>query len=83
MKVKALVDFGGQYAMIKGSEADIPDNAVTRGLIDGGFIREIVEEPAKEAAKEVTEEPAKEATEEVTEEPKSKPKRVRKSKSKE
>ena len=63
MKVKALVDFGGQYAMLKGSEADIPDNVVTRGLIDGGFIREIVEDPAKE--------------------PKSKPKRARKSKSKE
>lgn len=43
MKVKARVDFGGQYAMLKGTEADIPDNPVTRGLITGGFIEEVAE----------------------------------------
>ena len=54
MKVKALVDFGGQYAMQKGTETDLPDNPVTRSLILGGFIMEVeapapaVEEPVKD-----------------------------------
>lgn len=44
MKVNALVDFGGQYAMLKGAEAELPENPVTRGLIAGGFIKEVKEE---------------------------------------
>ena len=43
MKVRALTDFGGQYAMYKGNEADLPDNPVTKGLIAGGFIAEMTE----------------------------------------
>lgn len=45
MKVKALVDFGGQYAMLKGTEAELPDNPVTQGLIKGGFIEDVTEKP--------------------------------------
>ena len=47
MKVKALTDFGGQYAMFKGSEAELPDNPVTKGLVKGGFIKVVGDEPEK------------------------------------
>lgn len=55
MKVKALVDFGGQYAMLKGTEAELPDNPVTQGLIKGGFIEEVTEEKPKAKAKKKSE----------------------------
>ena len=29
MKVRANMDFGGQYAIIKGTVADLPDDQVT------------------------------------------------------
>lgn len=51
MKVKALTDFGGQYAMYKGNEADLPDNPVTRGLIAGGFIAEVTEPEKQDLSK--------------------------------
>lgn len=49
MRVKAVVDFGGQYAMSKGKEADLPKNPVTKALIEGGFIQRVqeVEKPAE------------------------------------
>ncbi len=56
MRVVAVVDFGGQYAMRKGTEADLPDDPVTRCLIADGFIREA----GKEAPKPKKEKPAKE-----------------------
>lgn len=53
MRVKAKVSFGGQYAMYKGTEADLPDNPVSRALISGGFIEEVAElEPAAPAEPE-------------------------------
>lgn len=54
MKVKAVVDFGGQYAMLKGETAELPDNPVTEGLINGGFIKKI-EAPATAPAEKPTE----------------------------
>lgn len=41
MIVKARTDFGGQYAMYKNDVAELPENAVTRGLILNGFIEEV------------------------------------------
>lgn len=41
MIVKAKTDFGGQYAMYKDDVAELPENAVTRGLILNGFIEEV------------------------------------------
>lgn len=41
MIVKARTDFGGQYAMYKDDVAELPENAVTRGLIHNGFIEEV------------------------------------------
>ena len=43
MRVKANVSFGGQYAMRKNEICDLPDNPVTRALIDEGFITEAPE----------------------------------------
>ena len=57
MRVKAKVSFGGQYAMYKDAEADLPDNPVTRALIDNGFIEEIAE-PEKAEAPAEAEKPA-------------------------
>ena len=47
MRVKAKVSFGGQYAMRKDEVCDLPDNPVTRALIEGGFIAE-APEPKKQ-----------------------------------
>ena len=55
MKVKALVDFGGQYAMFKGTEAELPDNPVTEGLIRGGFIEKVETEKPKTKNKKKSE----------------------------
>ena len=38
MKVEAVVTYGGQYAMAKGQQDDLPDNAVTRQLIKEGYL---------------------------------------------
>ena len=38
MLVKALIDFGGQYAMHKGDVGELPDNAVTNNLVEEGYI---------------------------------------------
>lgn len=51
MKVRALTDFGGQYAMYKGNEADLPDNPVVKGLIAGGFIAEVTEPEKQDLSK--------------------------------
>lgn len=59
MRVKAKVSFGGQYAMYKDAEADLPDNPVTRALIDNGLIAEIAE-PEQAAEPVKAEEPAEE-----------------------
>lgn len=59
MKVKANVSFGGQYAMYKNDEADLPDNPVTRALIDNGFISAVAE-PEEAEAPAKAEEPAEE-----------------------
>lgn len=47
MRVVAVVDFGGQYAMRKGAEADLPDDPVTRCLVADGFLREVKEKAPK------------------------------------
>ena len=54
MRVKALVDFGGQYAMLKGSECDLPEDPVTRVLIEEGYLVKI-EEPQETAPEEEAE----------------------------
>ena len=60
MKVRANMDFGGQYAMIKGTVADLPDDQVIRCLIAEGYIAEVEEEkPKAKAPEQVEEEPAK------------------------
>jgi len=56
MRVKANVSFGGQYAMRKNEICDLPDNPVTRALIDEGFITE-APEPEPEPKPEPEPEP--------------------------
>ena len=68
MRVKAKVSFGGQYAMYKGTEADLPDNPVSRALVKGGFIEEVTE-PAAEPEPAVPAEPEKDAEEPEATEP--------------
>lgn len=63
MRVKANVSFGGQYAMRKNEICDLPDNPVTRALIDEGFITEAPEpEPEPEPKPEPEPEPEKPET---------------------
>lgn len=38
MLAKALIDFGGQYAMHEGTVVELPDNAVTNNLVEEGYI---------------------------------------------
>ena len=62
MRVKANVSFGGQYAMRKNEICDLPDNPVTRALIDEGFITE-APEPKPEPKPEPEPEPEPEKPE--------------------
>lgn len=67
MRVKANVSFGGQYAMRKNEICDLPDNPVTRALINEGFITEAPEpepkpEPEPEPELEPKPEPEKPET---------------------
>ena len=48
--------------MYKGTEADLPDNPVSRALIEGGFIEEVTE-AVKEPEPEAPAEPEKDAEE--------------------
>ena len=53
MRVKAKRSFGGQYAMYENAVCDLPDNVVTRALIEEGYLEETAEEvlPEPEASR--------------------------------
>lgn len=58
MLIKALIDFGGQYAMREGDVAELPENAVTSQLIDDGYIVATAEEAGTEDVDETDAEEA-------------------------
>ena len=58
MKVKALTDFGGQYAMFKGDVADLPESPVTDILIEKGYVKPVASDGQKQAETNVPEESA-------------------------
>ena len=69
MRVKAKLNFGGQYAMRKGEVCELEDNPVTRALIEQGFLAVDAEpEPAPaEKPKEKDDQPLQEAEPETPE----------------
>ena len=68
MLVKALVTFGGQYAMHKDEVADVPVGQVTDVLIANGYIMPVADTTAPAEEPEAPEEvQAEEPTEETEE----------------
>lgn len=58
MLVKALIDFGGQYAMFKGDVADLPESPVTDTLVESGYVEPVASDEPRPEETDVTEEPA-------------------------
>lgn len=55
MLAKALIDFGGQYAMHEGDVGELPDNTVTNNLIEEGYVVVVNKADAEKAESEVKE----------------------------